>query len=116
VSLRSLQPGGIAKAGLRVQPHRCIGRAISIIITTLNHFEEHALGDGAAVKLEIFPLVIAIIEDVVSGQPLDQCGIERKAGFDVLIIVRSDVECRQSGGTGGVCGCEDIIRVPPSNR
>lgn len=59
---------------------------------------------SAAVELEIFAMLVTIIEDIVRLQPLRQFRIEAEARFDIAIVVRRDFQRREAillKGRGG---------------
>ena len=95
-----------------------IDRAVSIVSAPFDHFEEHPLADCAAVELEIFGRAIfkpptcplgAVVQDIQGSHALQQCGVQPESGFDIGIIVGTDVQHRQPSRFGISGGREDII-------
>src|SRR3546814_8369069 len=74
--------GGDAEGGIR--------RAVAVIAAALDDLEEKAVAVIRAVDLEILARGIAVVEDVLGAQPVDEVGFETEAGLDVVVIVRRD--------------------------
>ena len=65
-----------------------IGGAIAAIdATALDDLEEEALAEVLAVELEIFAVVVAVVEDVFAAQPFEEIGFEAEARFQIILIV-----------------------------
>src|SRR3546814_9621201 len=58
--------------------------------STDRDFEEKAVAVIRAGDLEILARGIAVVEDVLGAQPVDEVGFETEAGLDVVVIVRRD--------------------------
>ena len=64
-----------------------VGRTIAAIAPALDDLEEEALVIGGAVELEIFAVLVAVVEDIVCLEPLGEGRIEAEAGLQVVIVV-----------------------------
>ena len=95
-----------------------IDRAVSIVSAPLDHVEEHPLVDCAAVELEIFGRAVfkpptchfgAVVQDIQGSDALHQYGVQPEPGFDIGMIVGTDVQHRQPRSLGIGGGRKDII-------
>ena len=64
-----------------------VGSAISPVTTTLNDLKKETLTECRAVKLEIFSMVVAIVENVLHFQPFGQFRVETEACFHIVVVV-----------------------------
>ncbi len=75
-------------------PELCVGRPIAIVaIAALDDLKEEPVAIEGGIKLEVFSSrLVAVVEDVVRPEPVDEGVIEPEARLDIGEIVGRDGE------------------------
>ena len=70
-----------------------VGGAIApVAAPALDDLEKEAFAVIRAVKLKVLAIVIPVVEDIGGLQPAEEFTVEREAGFEVVVVVRRDLE------------------------
>ncbi|MNT83475.1 hypothetical protein D3C72_2233460 [compost metagenome] len=65
-----------------------VHRAITAIgPTPFDDFEEETLAEGAAVDLEIFAIVVAVIKNARGPQRIGKLRLQPETGFQIIVII-----------------------------
>ena len=65
-----------------------------VAVDALNHLEEHARAQHLGEEVQELTLLVAVVEDRVLAQTLDEIGRQRQAGVEVVVVVAGHLEDR----------------------
>src|SRR5438552_9085208 len=105
----AIQPS-VLESGLGGEPDRGVGGAIGLVPAALDDFEKDALGERAAVELEVLGGAISVVKDVAACVALDELRCQAELRFQVGVVVVRNLECGQAVRAGGLCGNENVRR------
>src|SRR5918996_3189896 len=88
---------------------RIRGAVAFVSVSSLDDLEEEPLAVVAAVELEVFAPIVAIIEDVFRPHPVGEIGVETEAGFEVAIVVWRDRQRLEAPRPQGIGRGENVI-------
>src|SRR5204862_5239183 len=78
---------GAFEARLSSEANRGVGRAVSLIAAALDDLEEHAFRERSAVELEVFGRAIAVVQDSIFCEPLDELGRQAELRLHVVVVI-----------------------------
>src|SRR6185369_6399698 len=80
----------VLETGLRSEPDGRIARAVAVVNTSLDDFEEEALDESAGIQMVIRAGDVLVVQDVELGHAREHRILQAIARTQIVIVVRGD--------------------------
>src|SRR5712672_602697 len=94
---------------LSSEPNGGIGGSKTVIVPTLNNFEEKPLIESVRINLEEFAISFAIVQYLVVAKGCHRRDIEIVFGFDVVVVVFGNLQELSAAPSHVRDGCEKSL-------
>ena len=71
-------------------------RTIAAIAAALNDFEEETFAIGRAIELEIFAVIVSIVENIMCLQTIGEGRLQAESRLEIVVILGRDHQRRKT--------------------